>query len=405
MTEENAVTACDPTQTLGEEQTSEWRRWGTAAARLRLAGVLCVLLVLAACNENKQAAAPPPPPAVGVRPAALKGVNRSFEFVGHIKAINQVDLRARVEGFLDKVLFTEGQDVKAGDLVYQIENIQFQAQVDQAKANLASAEAQTVNANLQYGRDVTLAKDRWRPESIVDQSKATLDSDRAKVLQTRAALTQAEVNLSYTDIRSPIDGRIGRTAYTLGNLVNPASGVLATVVSQDPIYVLFPVSVRDLEIIRAARSEPNAGSRKIEIRLRLASGQEYSERGVWNLTDPQVDQTTDTLIMRATIPNPKRELIDGQFVTAQLRERQEQPRLVVPQAALQVDQSGYYVLVVDGEHKVQQRHVQTGPNRDVDVVITTGLSEGEKVIVDGVQKVRPGQLVQESVLPAVVGSR
>jgi membrane fusion protein (multidrug efflux system) len=167
--------------------------------------------------------------------------------------------------------------------------------------------------------------------------------------------------------------------------------------------VLFPVSVRDLEIIRAARHEAGGDLAKIEIRVRLSNGQDYPERGVWNLTDPQVDQQTDTLIMRATIANPDRLLVDGQFVTAIIRERREEPRLVVPQAALLVDQSGYYALVVDGEHKVVQRRIQTGPNRGTDVVVTSGLSEGENVIVDGVQKVHPGQAVQETVLPPATG--
>src|SRR5262249_27982073 len=129
------------------------------------------------------------------------------------------------------------------------------------------------------------------------------------------------------------------------------------------------------------------------------------ERGVWNLTDPQVDQQTDTLIMRATIPNPNGQLIDGQFVTAVIRERREEPRLVIPQAALQIDQSGYYALVVDDRHKVEQRRVQTGPDRDTDVVVTAGVREGENVIVDGVQKVRPGQVVQETVLPPGPGEK
>src|SRR5439155_15817362 len=231
-------------------------------------------------------------------------------------------------------------------------------------------------------------------------NKATLDSDRAKGLQTQAALTQAQVNLDYTDIRSPIDGRIGRTWYTVGNLVNPASGILVTIVSQDPMYVLFPVSVRDLEIIREARRKEGGGLAKIEIRLRLSNGKDYPQRGVWNLTDPQVDQQTDTLIMRGIIPNPEGQLIDGEFVSAVIREREEELRLVVPQAALQLEQTGYYVLVVDDQHKVEQRPIQTGPNQDTDVIITSGLREGEKVIVDGVQKVRPGQTVQEAALPS-----
>ena len=365
--------------------------------RMRFPLAIClVLLLLTGCDEKKEAAAPAANPAVGVQPAAMKGVSQSFEFVGRIKATNKVDVRARVEGFLEKVAFREGQDVKTGDLLYQIEKVQFQAQVDQAKANVASSEAEATNAQLQYNRQFELARHQFSPQATVDQNKAALDTGRAKILQTQAALTQAQVNLDYTDIRSPIDGRIGRTAYTVGNLVNPSSGVLATIVSQDPIYVLFPVSVRDLEIIREARRTEEGGLAKIDIRLRLSNGREYPQRGVWNLTDPQVDQQTDTLIMRATVPNPERQLIDGEFVTAVIRERREEPRLVVPQAAIQIDQSGNYVLVVDDQHKVEQRRIQTGPNRGADVVITSGLKEGEKVIVDGIQKVRPGQIVQET---------
>jgi membrane fusion protein (multidrug efflux system) len=356
------------------------------------------LLLVAGCDESTKVAAAPEKPAVSVRPVATKSVVQSFEFVGHIKAIYKVDLRARVEGFLGKLQFREGQDVKAGDLLYQIEKVQFQAQVDQAKANVASAEAEVTNAQLQYGRSAELVKREFSPQSTVDQNKAALDSGRARVMQTKAALTQAEVNLDYTDIRAPIDGRIGRTAFQVGNLVNPASGVLATIVSQDPIYVLFPVSVRDLETIREARRQEDGGVAKIEIRVRGASGNEYPQRGVWDLTDPQVDQQNDTLMMRAVIPNPDRQLIDGQFVTVVIRERKGEPRLVVPQAALQIDQSGSFVLVVDDQHKVVQRRLQTGTNEGTDVVITSGLRDGEHVIVEGAQKVRPGQEVQETVL-------
>src|SRR5690349_6195843 len=288
----------------------------------RIALLLLALLlpVFAGCDDQKQTAAPPPPPAVGVSTAAMKGVSRSDQFVGRIQAIGIVGVRARVEGFLEKVLFTEGQDVKAGDILYQIEKDQYQAAVEQAKANLAAAHATEVNAQLQYNRSLQLVKNQYTPQATVDQNKAALDTAKAQVLQNQAALTQAEINLGYTDIHSPIDGRIGRTAYTLGNLVNPASGLLATIVSQDPIYVLFPVSVRDLDTIREARHKEDGGLAKIDIRIRLPNGKEYAHPGVWNLTDPQVDPQTDTLIMRATIPNPDRTLTDGQFVTAIIRE-------------------------------------------------------------------------------------
>jgi membrane fusion protein (multidrug efflux system) len=377
-------------------------RWIAAAALvvLAIAAGAGWLLFGTSTKPPQAAAAQPPAPAVGVRLAAMKGVSQSFEFVGRVKAIEKVELRARVEGFLEKVLFREGQDVKAGELLYQIEKVQFQAAVDQAKANLAVAEAALTNAKVEYERSLELVKRNFTPQSQVDTNKAALDSATGRVMQAKAALTQAQVNLDYTDIRAPIDGRIGRTAYTVGNLVNPASGVLATIVSQDPIYVLFPVSVRDLEAIREARRKEEGGMAKIDIRVRLPSGQEYAQRGVWNLTDPQVDPQTDSLVMRATIANPDRTLTDGQFVTAIIRERQEAPRLVVPQSALQVDQSGYYVLVVNDQHKVEQRRVQTGPQRGTDVVVTSGVKEGEHVMVDGIQKVRPGQVVQETVLQA-----
>jgi membrane fusion protein (multidrug efflux system) len=334
----------------------------------------------------------------------MKGVSRSDQFVGRIQAIGIVGVRARVEGFLEKVLFTEGQDVKAGDVIYQIEKDQYQAAVEQAKANLAAAQATQWNAQLQYNRSLQLVKNQYTPQATVDQNKAAWDTAKAQVLQNQAALTQAEINLGYTDIHSPIDGRIGRTAYTLGNLVNPASGVLATIVSQDPIYVLFPVSQRQLDDIRKSRLQANGTMTKIQILVTLANGEEYPLPGVWNFTDPQVDQQTDTLIMRATLPNPDRVLVDGGFVTVTIRERKELPKLVVPQAALQVDQAGYYVLVVGADNKVEERRVTTGPNQGMDVVIQTGLKEGEKVIVEGVQKVRPGQMVKASVTDVGSGS-
>jgi membrane fusion protein (multidrug efflux system) len=384
----------------------------TAVSKQRwfaIAGTVAVVLLLGVFwfTQGRPAPAPAaaaaaPKPAVGVRLAALKGVNESFDFVGRIKAVNKVELRARIEGFLDKVLFREGQEVKKGDLLYQIEKVQFEAQVDQAKANVAVAQATETNARLEFGRNTELSRKQYSPQSLVDANKAALDTAVGRIMQAQAALRQAEVNLDYTDIRAPIDGRIGRTAFTAGNLVNPASGVLATIVSQDPIYVLFPVSVRDLETIRETRRR-DGGMTKIDIRVRLSNGQDYPHKGVWNLTDPQVDQQTDSLIMRATIPNPDGLLVDGQFATAVIRERKEEPRLVIPQAALQADQSGYYALVVDENHVVQVRRVQTGPNLDADVIVTSGVREGDKVIVDGIQKVRPGQVVQETVLPAAAG--
>ena len=358
------------------------------------------LTLLAACDRKTEAQAPQaPPPAVGVASVVTKGVSRSAEFVGRIKALDTVQLRARVEGFLDKVPFTEGDEVKPGQLLYQIETVQYQAQLDQASANLAAARAQEVNAQLQYNRAAELVKRQNIPQSTVDQDKANLDAATASVMQNQAAVTLAQVNLGYTAITAPIEGRIGRTAFTQGNLVNPSSGVLATIVSQDPIYVLFPVSVRQVEEARAAsRQEGTQLTTQIEILGRLPDGREYPHPGMWNYTDPQVDQQSDTVTVRGTLPNPERQLIDGQFVTVEVRERAQQPRLVIPQAALQVDQAGDYVMVVGDDHKAEIRRVKPGAEQQTDVVIESGLKEGEAVIVDGIQKVRPGQVVQSTMI-------
>src|SRR5258707_2791462 len=189
------------------------------ARRRRLAvAVLAAVTItfgLAGLSWAQQAA--PPPPSVGVRPAELKGVARSYDFVGRVQAINTVQLRARVEGFLEKVLVTEGQDVKTGDLLYQLEKAPYQAQVEQAKANLASAKAQALNTKLQYERSYQLSLHQNAPQAKVDQDKAAMDVADAQVLQTQAALDLAQVNLGYTDIWAPIDGRIGLTAFTKGN--------------------------------------------------------------------------------------------------------------------------------------------------------------------------------------------
>lgn len=371
-----------------------------------LVSAAAMALLLGACNERQAAQPPaaPPPPAVGVQPATKKGVTWSYSFVGRIKAVETVALMARVQGFLEKVLFTEGQDVKAGDVLYQIEKVQYQAQLDQAQANVASAKAAELNAQLTYNRSLDLVKTQAVSQATLDSNRANLDMAHAQVLQQQAALTQAKENLGYTDIIAPIAGRIGRTAYTQGNLVGPTSGALATIVSQDPMYVLFQVSVRQLEEIRQARRQEDGSQIKISINVRLPSGKEYAHPGVWNYTDPQVDQQTDTLTMRATLPNPERQLIDGEFVSVELRERREQPRLVVPQAAVQVDQAGSYVLVVDQDSKVQQRRIRLGAQQDADIVVESGLNENENVIVDGLLKVRPGLTVTATPVAPANGS-
>ncbi|HEY4168488.1 MAG TPA: efflux RND transporter periplasmic adaptor subunit, partial [Reyranella sp.] len=186
------------------------RRWalivGIVAAAIVIVAAGWFILVPGKPAPTATAAAMPAP-AVGVRPVATRPVSRAFEFVGRIKAVNIVEVRARIEGFLDRVLFTEGQDVKTGDLLYQIEKVQFQSALDQAKGNLLVADATVVNAKLEYDRQLNLVQRQYTPQSVLDKDKADLDAASGRKMQAEAAVTQAQANLDYTDIRSPIDGR------------------------------------------------------------------------------------------------------------------------------------------------------------------------------------------------------
>ena len=253
----------------------------------------------------------------------MKGVAPSNSFVGRIKAVDTVQLRARVEGFLEKVLFKEGQHVKTGDLLYQIEKTQYQAAVDQANANLAAAEASATQRPAPVQSRGQFGEDPGGPQTTLDQDRANLDSAKASILQNKAALAIAQENLGYTDIRIS-DRRTHRPDHLYqGNLVNPASGVLATIVSEDPIYVEFPVSMRQIADITAKHNQENGGPINIKVFVKLANRQEYPHPGVWNYIGNQVDQQTDTLLVRATLPNPERRLVDGAFVTVEVKENEE----------------------------------------------------------------------------------
>ena len=369
---------------------------GFVSFALRGLALLAACATLSACEPTttKQSSAPPaPPPGVGVVAVESRDVTPSLAFIGRVKAVQTYQVRARVEGFLTKIAYTDGQYVKAGQLLYQIEKTQYQAAVDQAKANIAAAKAVELNAQIAYNRAADLVKSSAGTQANVDQTRANLDSAKASVLQNEAALTIANENLGYTDIASPIDGRIGFTAVTLGNLVTASGGVLATVVSDDPIYVEFPVSMRQIADLAAAHKGDITHGVDIKVRATLANGKPYDRVGDWSFVSNQVDQQTDALPVRATFPNPQRELVDGAFVTVKVEEGEPQRRFVIPRSALQLDQIGVYVLVVGDDKKVEVRRVQTGEALDTDIAIVSGLKPGEKVIVDGIQKVRPGQVV------------
>jgi membrane fusion protein, multidrug efflux system len=341
----------------------------------------------------------PPPPAVTVAPVVTRQLAPTGDFIGRVTAINKVDIVARVAGFIEERNFTEGQQVKKGDLLFRIEQDTYKAAVDQQRANLAKAKATEVNTALQLQRGNELVRNSNIPQSTVDQRAADDAAAKADVMQAQALLEQAEINLGYTEIHSPIDGRIGIATFTEGNLVQPSSGTLATIVSQDPIYVIFQVSERDVIAYKARVAKSPDKSPNVTIHIKLPNGTDYEHPGLSNFLDVQVDPNTDTVAVRAPVPNPDGLLIPSGIVGVTTERGRPQSALVVPQSAVQLDQAGHYVLLVDQAKKVELRRVTTGVERGRDVVITDGLKEGEMVIVEGIQKVRPGQVVTATTAP------
>jgi len=340
----------------------------------------------------------PPPPAVSVTPVASRQIIETGGYIGRVTAIDKVDIVARVAGFIEERNFTEGQLVKKGDLLFRIEQATYKAAVEQARATVARAKATEVNARLQLERGKELIRSNNIPQSTLDQRAADEESAKAGVLEAQAQLEQAEINLGYTEIRSPIDGRIGLALFTVGNLVQPSSGKLATIVSLDPIYVIFQVSQRDVLEYRRRVSQ-SAENTHVVIHVKLPNGGVYEHPGLSNFLDVQVDPTTDTVAVRAQLPNPDGLLIAGGVVGVTVERGQPRSALLVPQSAVLLDQAGRYVLLVDPVNKVEQRRITTGVEQGRNIVVTDGLKEGERVIVDGIQKVRPGQVVTATVAP------
>jgi membrane fusion protein, multidrug efflux system len=384
---------------MREVQSFSLSRRAAGAGFLGAPAATAVLIYANVVICGVAAAQTPAPPAVSVTPAATREVIETGDYVGRVVATDKVEVVARVAGFIEKRNFTEGQLVKTGDLLFRIEQDTYKAAVDQQKANLAKAKATEVNANLQLQRAQELVQHQNVPQSTVDQLLAAEQSAQADVVQAQALLEQAQINFGYTEIRSPIDGRIGLAIYTVGNLVQPSSGTLAVIVSQDPIYVTFQASERNVLNYRrrvAALAERNPD---VVIQVKLPDGSEYPHPGQTNFLDVQVDSITDTVTVRAKLPNPDGILIPGGIVGVTVERGAPKQSLLIPQSAVQFDQAGHFVLVVDDAKKVEQRRVTTGVDQGRDVVITDGLKAGELVIVEGIQKVRPGQVVAATLVP------
>jgi membrane fusion protein (multidrug efflux system) len=362
--------------------------------------------------------APSGPPAVGVVEAIKRPITETSEFLGRIEAVNRVNVVARVTAFLEKRLFEEGNEIKKGDKLYLLERGPFEADLASKQAVVAQLQATLENAKLTTDRARTLLGGPAGQQSTYDAALANQRSLEAQVQSAQAQVQSSQINLDYTDIRSPIDGKIGRTAVTEGNVVNPGSGVLTTIVSQDPMYVLFPVSVRaGLEL--RDRYATRGGFNAVVIKIRLPDGRLYGQTGQLNFVDNTVQQSTDTISVRGAILNPSlhdpshdpattggpvRELTDGEFVTVMLEGVQPVEVLAVPRSAVLSDQQGDYVFTVGADSKAEQRRIQLGQSTPTIAAVINGLALGDKVIVEGLQRVRPGQPVAPGPASALIQS-
>ena len=365
-------------------------------ALLSLAVLLVPALPATAQEGEPQGAAAP----VGTVYAELKPVADSADFVGRIEAIERVEIRARVKGFLEAVLFTEGDLVKEGQPLYRIEKGLFEAAVEQAKGALARSKASLTLAELQRKRAEELLARNAGTVVARDQAVAEEAGAKGSIMTDEANLRDATINLGYTDIVAPIAGKVGRTNVTKGNVVGPESGPLTSIVSQNPMYVTFPVSQR--EFLQTTADAQKRDAKDLKVRIKFSDGAFYDEVGVINFVDVSVDKATDTVNVRATIPNPRGVLIDGQLVRVIIESNKPEERLLIPQSALIADQQGVYVFAVEDGKAVVKR-LKLGGDAGANVIVEDGLKAGAQVIVDGLQGVRPGAAVRATPIQQSIG--
>lgn len=355
-----------------------------------------VLLGIVAVDRHAHAQQPTAVP-VGTMAAELRPITRSIDYVGRVEAIEHVEIRARVTGFLQEILFKEGEVVKEGDVLYRIEPDTFQAAVMQAQGALLQAQGQFANAAAQRARTEELVKKDAAAQATLDTRVAAEKDTQGQVVTADANLRTAKINLGYTTITAPIGGEVGRSRVTKGNVVGPDTGPLTEIVSRDPIYVSFPVSQREFLKVREeeARRQKQQG---LAIRIRFSDGTAYDQTGRINFVDVKVDRATDTVLVRATMPNPNGTLIDGQLVRVSVEAEKPEEKVLVPQTALLVDQQGTYVFVAEGG-KAEAKRVKLGGEQGPYAVVDQGLKGGEQVVVQGMETLRPGAAVVASPAP------
>ncbi|MCH9809461.1 MAG: efflux RND transporter periplasmic adaptor subunit [Alphaproteobacteria bacterium] len=345
---------------------------------------------MAGCEGNTPGAGleARPAPSVITQAVRSKDVSRVVEYVGRSEASQRVEVRARVNGVLLERPFQEGAPVKAGDLLFSIDPAQYDAELASAEANVARANASVIEASASLKRYQALLKRDVTSVAKFDEAKAKDATARAELAAMKAALQKAKLDLDYTKIAAPISGRSGRAKADVGNLIGPDTGTLVTILKLDPINVTFAIGER--EYLNYTERKQSGDQSKMVPRIRLANDELYAHEGTFNLIDNEVDPATGTISIRVSFPNPERLLVPGQFVSVFLTSDQPVKQVVVPQASVQENQTGPFVLVVTAEDRVEARPIKTGQRIGADIVALSGLEAGETIIVEGIQKVRPG---------------
>ena len=330
------------------------------------------------------------PTAVTALVVQEKEVFPETSFVAKIEAKDKVALRARVEGFLQERLFQEGDMVTQGQVLFVIEKANFEANVRDAEANLNKAEAQLKNTQAQYNRSLKLFKTKDVSEARLDEVKAQFEASKAEINQAKAKLDLAKKDLEYTDVIAPMDGKIGEAMYSVGELIGPSSGALAQIVRINPIEAVFSVSENQLLLLQ----EQFMGATGVDVEFILADGKPYAEPGKINFVDNALDEAMNTLKLKAQFPNPKGELISGQYGRVVLKAHTARRDLIVPQRAVQRDMLGEFVYVINKDNKIEKRTVKTGLELpDYEIVIISGLKAGETIVTEGFQKITAGTTV------------
>ena len=375
-------------------------RSGTGIPTLALATGLLMTVIATACSSQAEpTAGMPPPPEVSVAQVLNKDVSRWDEFTGRVTAIETVELRPRVSGYVQQVAYQEGQEVKKGDLLFVVDPRPYKARLAQAEADLERARAEARLAQMQDKRAQTLVEAKAISREEFETRRAASTQGDAAVRAAEAALENARLDLQFTSVRSPINGRAGRAMVTEGNLANADTTLLTTVVSQDPVFVYFESDEQSFLRYQELARKGERAETKNPVRVGLASEQGYPHEGTVDFVDNQVDPSTGTIRARAVLRNPDRIFTPGLYARVQLQGSGQFKAMLVDDKAVLTDQDRKYVYVLGEKNAATRKDVKLGPVIDGLRVVTSGLAPSDKVIVHGVQKVFfPGMPVQPKVI-------